>query len=510
MQAGHHDRVGEYEKAIILFDQALDTYNQNNDGKGRFEALLQLGQTYHSLGLFEHALEKSKAAEGIGRESKDNRQVARALNVIFGIYLGAGRHHEARQVLDQLLGLIEKLSDPELKAAALNNLGNFHNAEAGYERACEAYMQSAALSKKTGNTMLSAIALTNAMTVFTRIGEYQRARSLIEDVMENTAPLEESQNKAFLLINIGFSCQQLSTHIPHMQAALLNLSEKAFFEAITIAENIGSERALSYANGYLGGLYETEHKYSQALRLTHIALFRAQEIDARESLFRWQWQAGRIYKALNNIEEALSHYRSAIYTLQSIQQVKISCYSQYPSNIRESVTAVSIELIDILLKHASESNDRNQNKLCLAEAREIAELRKVYELRNYYRDDCVDAARSGVTKLDDVSKTTVVVYPIVLNDRIEILFSLPSGLKRFTVNVDRDTLTHEVLSFRKLLEKRTTREYLVHAQTIYDWLIRPMAADVRNAGIDTMVFVPDGPLRAVPMAGTFRWRSIFS
>jgi CHAT domain-containing protein len=136
----------------------------------------------------------------------------------------------------------------------------------------------------------------------------------------------------------------------------------------------------------------------------------------------------------------------------------------------------------------------------LAEAREAAELRKIYELRNYYRDDCVDAAQSGVTRLDDVSKTTVIVYPIVLNDRIEILFSLPTGLKRFSVNIDKDTLTHEVLSYRKLLEKRTTREYLTHAQNIYNWLIRPMETDIKNFGIDTLVFVPDGPLRAVPMA----------
>ena len=61
MDAGrHHDRVGEYEKAIVLFDQALDTYDQDSDEKGKFEALLRLGQTYHSLGQFEHALEKSK------------------------------------------------------------------------------------------------------------------------------------------------------------------------------------------------------------------------------------------------------------------------------------------------------------------------------------------------------------------------------------------------------------------------------------------------------------------
>jgi tetratricopeptide (TPR) repeat protein len=100
MDAGrHHDRVGEYEKAIIFFDQALGTYSQKNDRKGQFEALLQLAQTYHSIGQFEPALEKSRAAESIAGELEDKRQVARALNVIFSIYLGAGHYDEAKQVL---------------------------------------------------------------------------------------------------------------------------------------------------------------------------------------------------------------------------------------------------------------------------------------------------------------------------------------------------------------------------------------------------------------------------
>ena len=47
----------------------------------------------------------------------------------------------------------------------------------------------------------------------------------------------------------------------------------------------------------------------------------------------------------------------------------------------------------------------------------------------------MDAARSRVTRLDTVSKMAVVVYPIVLPDRIEVLVNMPAGLKRFSVPV---------------------------------------------------------------------------
>src|SRR5207237_5085563 len=65
---------------------------------------------------------------------------------------------------------------------------------------------------------------------------------------------------------------------------------------------------------------------------------------------------------------------------------------------------------------------------------------------------------------------------------------------------DADTLTREIRSFRTLLEKRTTHQYYPHARQLYDWLIRPIAAELERQRIDTLVIVPDGALRTIPLA----------
>ena len=57
-----------------------------------------------------------------------------------------------------------------------------------------------------------------------------------------------------------------------------------------------------------------------------------------------------------------------------------------------------------------------------------------------------------------------------------------------------------VREFRLHLETRTTNEYLVEAWQLYDWLIRPLEPLLQEHKIDTLVFVPDGALRTVPMA----------
>jgi CHAT domain-containing protein len=71
-------------------------------------------------------------------------------------------------------------------------------------------------------------------------------------------------------------------------------------------------------------------------------------------------------------------------------------------------------------------------------------------------------------------------------------------LERFLSPVDQVTLTAEVQAFRSKLTRRTTREYLRHAHTLYEWLIGPIEETLRERSPETVVFVPDGPLRTIP------------
>ena len=144
--------------------------------------------------------------------------------------------------------------------------------------------------------------------------------------------------------------------------------------------------------------------------------------------------------------------------------------------------------------------DTREAEPYLRAARDTIEAFKAAELRDYFRDDCVDQMQARVAKLDMLSPSTAIIYPIVFGDRTELLVSLPDGLTRHAVPVTATTLTEEVRRFRHRLEKRTTREYLPHAQQLYDWLIRPLEPDLRRLNVDTLVFVPDGSLRTIPMS----------
>jgi CHAT domain-containing protein len=77
---------------------------------------------------------------------------------------------------------------------------------------------------------------------------------------------------------------------------------------------------------------------------------------------------------------------------------------------------------------------------------------------------------------------------------------LPDGIKRFTTRVDAARLTNEIRAFRLRLERRTTHQYYPHARQLYDWLIRPIAAELEKYQVETLVIVPDGALSTIPLA----------
>ena len=122
------------------------------------------------------------------------------------------------------------------------------------------------------------------------------------------------------------------------------------------------------------------------------------------------------------------------------------------------------------------------------------------ELEDYFRDDCVARYLARKQSVELTAPRTAVIYPVPLPDRLELLVSIGSEMRQFTVPVGEAELRREALALRRLLEKRTTYQYLPHARRLYDWIIRPMEATLASAGVDTLVFVPDQPLRSIPLS----------
>ena len=491
---------GAFEQAAAHWLDASRQAERDSNAGARILALTHLAQAYQALGQYRAALADLETALAIAQATGDRARMAWVGASLGTVQLALGSRAEARTSLETALGHAEAGGQSGLIASVQNNLGNLLVAERKTAEALAAYRRSAELAGRAGDRALRATALTNLAIALREAGQPRESRATLDEAADVTRQLPRSHDTAYALITLGLGYAELRPALPEAHEALLLKAAALFDEASAMAQATGDSRALSYAAGHLGALYEDEGRTAEALQLTRRAVLAAQQVQAPESLYRWQWQTGRLLKTLGRVDDSIAAYRRAVQTLQAIRPELAATASASQRSFRESAGRVYFELVDLLLQRAALTSDPDFVPLFLKEARDTVELLKVAELRDYFRDDCVDAARAKLTSLDVVSKTAVVVYPVLLPDRTELLLSLPTGLMRFRVDVGLEELTREVRDFRRALEKRTTREYLPHARKLYDWLIRPLEATLDTVKLDTLVFVPDGPLRTIPMA----------
>ena len=490
-------QIGDFPEAIKQWRKALQLYERDGNLQRQCELLGRISQAYIAVGQLESARITLETAQRLAMSINDIEQMASIHGQLGNLHTLLGNQELALQHLQKALQVAKAGADEQVKAQIYNHLGNYYYNAANFNEAAAAYRKNVEISREP---LPLAIARINFAMVLMHKGSYQESWLSLDEAMVSLDMIKDCNDKIYAMLNVGLAYGKLGNMMPKHKERLSSLASDVFKKSARIAGDMHNYRAQSYALGYAGNLYEEDQDYPKALKLTRQATSIAQKTEAPEALYRWQWQTGRLFKTLGRTDEAIAAYRRSIYTLQSIRHEMDSCFGNSSSAFRDRAGTISFELVDLLLKRASVDIGEEQQAQLLMEARDLVELLRVYELRNYFNDDCLDAARSSSVSLDTLSQTAAIIYPIVLQDRTELLVSLPTGLKQYSLPIDNATLIKEVREMRRKLEKRTTWEFMEHAQKLYDALMRPVEADLVALKVDTLVFVPSGALRTIPLA----------
>jgi CHAT domain-containing protein len=92
----------------------------------------------------------------------------------------------------------------------------------------------------------------------------------------------------------------------------------------------------------------------------------------------------------------------------------------------------------------------------------------------------------------------LLLYPLILDDGLELVIKTANTppLRR-SVSIKREDLNKTILAFRTALQTKTDSTQL--SQQLYDWLIRPLEAELKQSGVSTILYAPDGQLRYIPL-----------
>lgn len=466
---------------------------------GRVAARSALADTYRHLGRDRLALLELDAAAELAADD-DERLALMARRG--GTLLALGDTVAALPLLHAAFERHEQL-EPERRLTLYNDLANALAITGSPGEAIALFDRAHQTARAAGRADAAARAAVNAL------------RAQIDD--KNLAGLEERLTTARADI--------LALHNPatraRLQVSLADLFRRAVDELGAPEQRLVQARAmlesaallagtppsgqdaasavalpgvLGYAYGFLGALDERAGDLAPALANTRRALDYAGSAAQVDQVYRWEWQAGRILERQGDRAAALAAYERAVQLLEAIRST-----GTLPQFSR--VAPIYTQYADALLRQVGGLPQADAGgQAGLLRVRGLLESLKRAEVEDYFATSCV--TRSSEENLArELTGGTAVLYPVLLESRLELLLESPGSLQRFSAPVGRAQITDVVRRFRLALERPASGDtYLAGARQLHTWLIEPLLPSLRRDGVHTLVIVPDGALRTVPLA----------
>jgi CHAT domain-containing protein len=486
--------IGEAENAIDTWKKAKLIYQDLDDIRGLTRVQISLAQGLKSLGLYRQAIAALNEARNRLQTQPDTLLKAQVLQSLGDALRVVGDLKRSEEVLQQGLQIARHLSASEEVAAIFMSLGNTVRSQPdNLEVALDYYQQAITTAK---SPQLQSQAQLNLLSLLLETNNTAEAENLVSKIESNLSQLSLDRSKIYARINLAKSVLKLSNTADSNDRQAAELLATSVREA----KFLGDRRTESYALGNLGKLYEQRQQWDEAKQLTEKALLLAQSTNSADIAYQWQWQLGRILKIQNDRSGAIAAYSQSVESLKSIRSDLVAISSDIQFSFRQSVEPVYREFVSLLLQP---NINVTQNDLILA--RQTIESLQLAELDNFFRDACLDAEPA---QIDRVDPNAVVLYPIILNDRLEVIAAIPGRpLQHYTALQSKSdveaTISETLNALSSPRKRRNLNNFLQPSQKLYDWLIRPIEADLASSSVNTLVFVLDGLLRRLPMSSLY-------
>jgi CHAT domain-containing protein len=398
----------------------------------------------------------------------------------------------------------------------LMSLGNTVRAQGETDTALKFYRQAAETAPLPTTKIQAQVIQLNLLIEAKRWAE---AQTLWTQIQPKLAELPPSRLAVYTQIDVAQSLMKIGKEgVGKVQQAggesePILASARLLANAVQQARSLNDARTESYALGTLGTLYEQTRQWDNAQELTQKALILAQNINAPDIAYQWQWHLGRVLKAQGDVDDskseavgssrkhkgAIAAYTEAVNTLSYLRNDLVSINTDMQFSFRESVEPVYRELVELLLQSSQGGEPSQPN---LKQAREVIESLQLAELDNFFQEACLTAKP---VQVDQINPQTAIIYPIILPNRLAVILSFANQpLSYYETSLPQSEVERILDQMQQSLRPTSfTQERLPIAKQVYDLLLRSGEDKLAASGVTTLVFVLDGSLRNLPMAALY-------
>jgi CHAT domain-containing protein len=550
LQAGylaHQTKVKRFKAGELSWQEILEIAKLNLSinrelGNYYYEAidLHSMGWAYRNFGNYQLALEFYQQALVLFRELGGRYSEAFLLIEIGLVYSDLAQYDLASQSIQQSLAILDSIqqtsipieSTYDLEAAdikhfALNQMGWVYKQQRQYEKALSFLQQalSATLSPQGGYIWDKHNILNNIGAVYFEIGDYSKALESYQEALKVSNVLGDPGAPGFILNNIGLIHAQMESYTQALEAY-----RKALGLFRELDERPGQRNTLSN----IGTLLEKQNKPELAI------VFYKEAVNITESI-RQDLQKLTIEEQKTYTETVASTYRRLADLLLSqgrileAQQVLELLKVQELRNFTKDTRAGGEETVGIAT-NASEAEILKIHGTLISLGRKIEECQQCAERgklldqreaiakefeqtvrsleqeirdRTAKDDTFVDPRKLGGNAEAIVSEPgTVLIYPLVLENKIWILWASKGGITKSieVPQVGLKQLSEKVVQFRQLLQNPNSdiAELKATGKQLYDWLLpQSLQKELKDNKIQNLVFSLDRVTRYIPISAVF-------
>lgn len=465
------DALGENSSSLEVLSRANVGSAFGKDSfsfQGEALNLNNVGQIYLSLGQYDQALKLYQQALNLYKENNYKLGVAVSLNNLGQVYQGKGDFNQALTLNQQALTTYREITDATGKGITLSNLGLVYQRQNQLPKALELFQQALPIHKQVGDIVSEAFTLKHIGDILAAQNQPQLAIAFYKQSINTTEIIRQDLKLASKDIQKSYT-ENVSDR--YRRAADLLLKQNRPAEAQQVLDLLKIQEAEGYLKNSSLPNTQKSRGINKPQQPTPALPLQTQEVKISEKYTAIEDKAIAFGKELTNLRKIPVGDRTPQQEKRIAEIVKLE--QQVTAEFNEFTK--SPEVMALVAKISTTSGQENLN------------LRQLNILRENLR------------KLE---KKAVILYPLILEDRLElVIVSADAPPLHRTVAVKRQDIEKTVSDFRRALVKKTNVKKI--GNHLYEWLIKPVENDIKQANAQTIIYAPDGILRYIPLGALY-------
>ncbi|MBL51362.1 MAG: hypothetical protein CMG57_05335 [Candidatus Marinimicrobia bacterium] len=293
--------VGDYDKAMGIYNRALDQAEDLEDNNAIGDALVGIGLIHHYRGEHDQAFDYYKRVLIIVEELGDIARIGRTLINIGNLYQERGDDDEALDFYQRALIIDEELGNKN--DVTLNNIAIIYAKRGDIDQALDYFNRSLAISEELNDNKGIATSYTNIGLVHNVKGEYDQA---IDYLNRGITIGEELGDKYFIGNNLN--------NIGHIHIAKGEYGQAIEYQkrALQINEELGNKEGMANSLGGIANNYSKKGEYDQALDYLNRGLTICKEQGYKRKIVLFLNMIGDVYLLKSEYDQAADYYTSSL------------------------------------------------------------------------------------------------------------------------------------------------------------------------------------------------------